>query len=248
MNALRYRLRNPRFHPSAILLATQLVGVILYAFVDADRGRALLSLFGLLVLVLVARAVERTPALTWVSILIGVPIVILIALELAFPDDLTILLVLSILLSAYYLYASYALVRYMFHDGIVTPDELYATGATFTVLAWGFAYIFLAVQTAWPGSFTGPGDPGAAQSWFALLFLSFTTLTSVGLSDILPVLSQARSAVMIEQVVGLMYVAIVISRVVALTVARQRFEGVRAVRSAPASPVAAGQPDVDEVG
>jgi hypothetical protein len=65
-------------------------------------------------------------------------------------------------------------------------------------------------------------DPGLPRTWFELLFLSFTNLTSVGLSDIIPVLANARSVVMIEQVVGLMYVAIVISRVVGLTVARQR--------------------------
>jgi hypothetical protein len=53
-----------------------------------------------------------------------------------------------------------------------------------------------------------------------LLFLSFTTLTSTGLSDVVPVLAQARSIVMIEQVAGLMYVAFVISRLVGLTLLR----------------------------
>ena len=55
-----------------------------------------------------------------------------------------------------------------------------------------------------------------------MLFLSFTNLTSVGLSDITPVLPHARSWVMIEQVAGLMYVALVISRIVGLTITRQR--------------------------
>ena len=50
-----------------------------------------------------------------------------------------------------------------------------------------------------------------------MLFLSFTNLTSVGLSDIVPVLPHARAAVMIEQVAGLMYVALAISRIVGLT-------------------------------
>ena len=39
-----------RRNPSAILLSVQLLGVILYPFVDAPGGRALLGLFGLLVL------------------------------------------------------------------------------------------------------------------------------------------------------------------------------------------------------
>ena len=42
-----------------------------------------------------------------------------------------------------YFYTGYALLRYMFADHVVTTDELYATGATFTVVAWGFAYVYL---------------------------------------------------------------------------------------------------------
>ena len=110
----------------------------------------------------------------------------------------------------------------MFLDRFVTNDELWATGATFTVVAWAFAYTFMAIQVIWPGSFIATIDPGGPRTWFEMLFLSFTTLTSVGLSDILPVLPQARSWVMIEQVAGLMYVALVVSRVVGLTIARQR--------------------------
>jgi len=41
-------------------------------------------------------------------------------------------------------------------------------------------------------------------------------LTSTGLSDITPVLPHARSFVMIEQVLGLMYVAFIVSRLVGL--------------------------------
>jgi hypothetical protein len=80
----------------------------------------------------------------------------------------------------------------------------------------------MAVQVIWPDSFTAAIAPDAPRTWFQLLFLSFTNLTSVGLSDIAPVLPQARSWVMIEQVAGLMYVALVISRVVGLTISRQR--------------------------
>ena len=97
-----------------------------------------------------------------------------------------------------------------------------AMGTTFTVIAWAFAHAFMAIQVLWPGSFTAAIDPEAPRTWFELLFLSFTNLTSVGLSDIVPVGGQARSVVMIEQVAGLMYIALVVSRIVGLTIARQR--------------------------
>ena len=53
-----------------------------------------------------------------------------------------------------------------------------------------------------------------------LLFLSFTTLTSTGLSDIVPVLPHARSFVMLEQIAGMLYLALVVPRMVALTTLR----------------------------
>jgi hypothetical protein len=55
-----------------------------------------------------------------------------------------------------------------------------------------------------------------------MLFLSFATLTSVGLSDVIPVLPHARSVAMVEQMAGVLYVAMIISRVVSLTVLHRR--------------------------
>jgi len=209
--------------PSAVLLAVQLIGVLLYPFMDGSPiGRAALSTFGLVVLFLAVRAVQATSTLRWVAILLGLPIVVLTVLEAIDPLNAPIVFASSVLHAVFYFYTSVALLRYLFLDRFVTRDELWATGATFTVVAWAFAYLFAAVQVVWPGSFTAIIGPDESRTWFELLFLSFTTLTSVGLSDIVPVLPHARSWVMIEQVCGLLYVALVISRIVGLTITRQR--------------------------
>ena len=188
---------------------------------ESPAGRAMLSLFALLVLMLAVWAVRSTPALLWVAVLLGLPVAALTVLEALNPTGRATVFWSSVLHAAFYLYTTYALLRYMFQDRRVTPDELYATGATFTVVAWAFAYLFLAVQVIWPGSFTNLTDPAASRTWLELLFLSFTNLTSVGLSDITPILPQARALVMIEQVAGLMYVALGISRIVGLTLQRE---------------------------
>jgi Ion channel len=209
--------------PSALLLGVQLFGVLLYPFMDdSPVGRAALSTFALVVLFLAVRAVRATPALTWIAVLLGLPIILLTILEVADPLNAQVILWSSVLHAVFYFYTTVALLRYLFVDRFVTTDELWATGATFTVVAWAFAYTFMAVQVIWPGSFSAAIAPDAPRTWFEMLFLSFTNLTSVGLSDITPVLAHARSWVMIEQVAGLMYVALVISRIVGLTITRQR--------------------------
>lgn len=64
------------------------------------------------------------------------------------------------------------------------------------------------------------GNPLDARAWFNMLFLSVTTMTSTGLSDIYPIRPHARSAVMIEQIVGMLYLALVVARMIALTVSK----------------------------
>jgi hypothetical protein len=216
-------LRGIRRHPSGVLLAVQLTGIVVYPFLgEQTAGRLVLQLFGLGVLVLAVMAVRSTPALTGVSVLLGVPVVVLTVLELQWQDNDVIALWSAVLHAAFYAYTAYALIRYMFNDDQITGDELIATGATFTVVAWGWAYAYVAVQLVWPGSFIAAQHPSDPRTWVELLFLSVTTLSSTGLSDVVPVLPHARSVVMLEQIAGMLYLAIVVARVTALTVAGRR--------------------------
>ena len=61
-----------------------------------------------------------------------------------------------------------------------------------------------------------------ARTWLELLFLSTTTMTSTGLSDVVPVKPLARSVVMVQQIAGMLYLAVAVSRIVGLTIARRR--------------------------
>ena len=47
-----------------------------------------------------------------------------------------------------------------------------------------------------------------------------TTLSSTGLSDIVPITPHTRSFVMLEQIAGMLYLALMVSRMVALTTLR----------------------------
>jgi len=214
-------LRAARRDPSAILLAVQLAGVLIYPFAeDTHAGRALFSLLGVLILILVVLAVRRSPALTWVSVLLGIPAAILLLIQaITGSDDL--LPYSSGFEAVIYFYAAGAMIAYMLGDHEITRDELFAIGATFTLLAWAFAYTFIVCQAIEPGSFSTATGAGGQRSWMELLFMSFTTLTSVGLSDISPVKPFARGLVMLEMAGGLAYVAMLVSRIVGLSVFRR---------------------------
>jgi hypothetical protein len=215
-------IRLARKEPSAVLLAAQLAGVLLYPFMEgSDAGRALFSVFGIAILGLVVLAVRDSPGLTWVGVLLAIPATVLLLIQAVTGDD-GLLPYSSALEAALYLYAAGALVAYMLADHEITRDELFAVGATFTLVAWAFAYVYTVCQAIAPGSFTAAVDPAGERSWMELLFLSFTTLSSTGLGDVIPVKPFARALVMIQQLAGLAYVAMVVSRLVGLTVMHRR--------------------------
>jgi hypothetical protein len=211
-----------RRQPSAVLLAAQLLGVLVYpAMEGSDVGRALFSVFGIAILGLVVLAVRSSPALTWVALYLGAPATILLLIQAVTQDD-ALLPYSSAFEAVLYFYAAGSLIVYMLEDHVITRDELFAVGATFTLVAWAFAYLFTVYQAIEPQSFTAAVEPNAARTWMELLFLSFTTLSSTGLGDVVPIKPFARSLVMIEQLAGVAYIAMVVSRLVGLTVMHGR--------------------------
>ena len=210
-----------RRHPSAGLLAAQLGGLLLYPWMEKSaQGRALFGAFGLLVLALALWVVRRTPWLNWVAALLAAPVIVLAVASLFSPRP-EFAIAIAVLEAAVYFYAAGSLITYMLQDTVATTDELFAAGATFTLLAWAFAYLFVVHQAISPGSFTAPVDPQAPRTWMELLYLSVMVLSSVGLSDIVPATPMARSLVMFEAFTGLMYMALVVSRLIGLAVSKR---------------------------
>jgi hypothetical protein len=210
-------LARTRRHPSAVLLGVQLGGLVLYPFVEnTDSGSTALSAFGIAVLVLTTGMVRRTPWLTWVSVCIALPAIALLAMQ-AFYGMGQLLWLSSMLEAAFYFYAAGSLIAYMLSDRHATTDEMFCAAATFTLLAWGFAYLFLFVQALQPGSFGAAVHPERARTWTELMYLSFALLSSTGIGDVIPLTVHTRALASLEMFVGVMYLAGIVSRMVGLT-------------------------------
>lgn len=211
-----------RRNPSAVLLAVQLLGLLLYPWMETStRGRALFGAFGFLVLGAALWVVRRSPWLSWIGILLALPVIALSIVTAIAPSPELVVWT-AALEAVFYFYATGSLIAYMWQDWVATTDELFAAGATFTLLAWAFAYAYVVCQALLPGSFTEAGDPSAMRTWMELLFFSVSVLSSVGLSDILPITPMARSIVMLESFAGIMYIALVVSRLVSMSPAERR--------------------------
>ncbi len=108
--------------------------------------------------------------------------------------------------------------RYVLRDDIMRLDELFAAGSLYAMLAFIFAYLYSMIEHILLGAFfiNENNNSYALFSWLKMLYLSLTCLTSVELGEITPVSDHARSFVMIQQLVGVLYLAIVISRLISM--------------------------------
>jgi len=100
----------------------------------------------------------------------------------------------------------------------VSTDTLFAAGCIYLVLGLWAGKLHLLLEMAAPGSYELGLPAGASIDDVdqALTYFSFVTLTTTGYGDVLPLTPAARSFASVEALMGQLYVAILIARLVGL--------------------------------
>lgn len=205
-----------RLLPSAWLLLLQFFILILSVVVNHSATyRTLTWVLGVLVLLIIAKVIRQTPMFTIIGLVFVGGAVFFSLLHLLGVQHVMIQVIAHAFEAAAYFSAAYGLLRYMFEDRYLTKDELFAAGAVFTLIAWGFAFLYNICQLLMPLSFQNPNITGL-QTWLDLLFLSFSLQSATGLSDLIPISASARVLAMLQMFCGVMYLALVVSRLIAL--------------------------------
>ena len=107
----------------------------------------------------------------------------------------------------------------VFEDGKVTIHRIIGSIVVYMLIAnvWAVVYYFLYVQL--PGSIQIPSAlTGQGMTPSIFLYFSYTTLSTTGYGDILPVHALTRTLAIIEQLIGVLYPVILIGRLVSLVV------------------------------
>lgn len=206
-----------RFSTAEFLVALVLLLIGAPIVDKIPHGRSIETVLLTLVLVSGVLAVGRSRrTLVWAAVLV-VPAVVGRWLnhflpELA-PAEISLVagLVFVIFLVVQFL-------RFILRAPQVNAEVMYAGISVYLLLglSWMFAYQLVARLV--PDSFafsTGPAS-SRAMDGFTAYYFSFVTLTTVGYGDITPVSNGARALAAMEAMTGTLYVAVLISRLVAL--------------------------------
>ena len=107
----------------------------------------------------------------------------------------------------------------MFREDPVTWSRMQGGVSAYLLLGLAWAYAFQLTELLHSGSFRFVTPPvNADQLSGKLIYLSFTTLTTVGFGDVTPVLPFARSLTIAEAVVGQLFPAILIGALVSMAI------------------------------
>ncbi|MET0277519.1 MAG: ion channel [Pseudorhodoplanes sp.] len=130
---------------------------------------------------------------------------------------------LMFLFAVFCFYTAAIILRHVLAFGPLYADRVHAALSVYILLAMAWAGAYGMIEVMAPGSFSipaefghNPSDPQGMNLLASMFHLSMATLTSTGYGDITPVAPFARSLAALEQLIGVFYIAVLISRLIGL--------------------------------
>lgn len=222
INATREALSHLFFQRCFWLFIALLVLVGMVSFVPgSDYGRQVLNVFNLFLLISTVAAVGRSSLSFVIALMLAVPAMWFQYIGLWQNSDSD--LVWSWFFSAtLYLITIIYLFRYVFQPKIMTQDKLFGAAAAFLLIGVLWAYLYAIIGFFDSQAYMIGGQPGRLNLADAI-YLSITVLTSTGFGDVTPLTRQARGVCMIEQITGVLFVAILIARLAGVYPPKESF-------------------------
>jgi Ion channel len=135
-----------------------------------------------------------------------------------------------VLLTLFLLYTTVTVLLRVFGEDPVTMDTLSAALCVYLLMGYLWGSLYGLMYLLAPGGFHLPmgWTPGKEQGIATdvpmnlMMYFSFTTLTTVGYGDVLPLSGAVRAAVILEAVLGHFYLAVLVARLIGLNIADTR--------------------------
>jgi Ion channel len=206
---------------SALLIAMLLLLVVEPFFSLRSFGRVAFDMMVAVVLIAAIWAVSQHRRLLGIGLLLAAPL--FLARLVLYVVDIHWLAVLWPLLAiAFFAFTAAVLLRQVLYDATVTVDTIAGSISVYLLLGVIWALIFSLVEAVHPGSFHVNGSPFEASGSVyhsqvpEFLYLSLITISTVGYGDIVPVTQPARMLAALEGVIGQLYLAVLIARLIGL--------------------------------
>lgn len=201
---------------SLFLLFTVLVVFIATPFVEHREGGEILVVANLY-LALVAAAVKLSEkrALRFLAVPLAIASMTFLWLNHMY-DAWALTLASYASLTVFIGLACVSMFLYLDRSGEIGSERIYVSVCLYLLMALGWFALYSLIDTIEPGSFAEAGVVLTGKiDASKILYFSLTTLTTLGLGDILAIRPAARMFASLEAAAGVLYIAITVARLVA---------------------------------
>jgi len=185
-----------------------------------SRALGMLIVFGILVF---GTFVASRSRLQWTICVILVILCLATQVLWLVTQDTRIEATMMSLFAIFCLYTAIVILRHVLGFGPLYADRVHAALSVYILLALAWAGAYAMLEIVQPGAFSipaafghNPAEPKGMNLLMTMFHFSMTTLTSTGYGDITPLAPFARSLSTLEQLIGVLYVAVLISRLIGL--------------------------------
>ena len=216
LEMVRRPLKFRRFSAVGLLIALALL-FFFFPFVEEVKGGDLIvSLLLSLVLLSAVLAVSDRKGVLLTALVLAIPAIAGRWINHFWPDVVrpAVFLTAALLLTAFVVVN---LLRFVLRAPSVNVEVLCASISAYLMLGLMWTMAYWLVDQLTPGAFSFNTNAGKqSMNGFNAFYFSFITLSTVGYGDITPVSRIARWLAAMEAMTGLLYVAVLIARLVAL--------------------------------
>lgn len=212
-------------HRLLILLITLLLLLIGFPFVHYIHSDyfALMEFFFSMILIVGIYIVSTNRQILTVAIILAMLTFTVIAFNLLIRSRGVMIFGLTLEI-AYFILTTTVIISHVLNYKRVTADKIYGAICGYLLIGIIWAMIYTLLENSFPGSFYfahgltsyQPGLLNYPHYFSHFLYLSFVTLSTLGYGDITPISSAGRILCSFEAVVGQLYVAVLIARLVGL--------------------------------
>lgn len=103
------------------------------------------------------------------------------------------------------------LVEYIFVTEKVSRDVIFSASTIYLILGNAFTALYMIIHTLDPRAFAS-STMDTPLPWQRMIYFSYSTLTTLGYGDVIPVSPWAQSVSSLEAMLGLLYIAIILGR------------------------------------
>ena len=181
-------------------------------------GQDIFSIVTILMLILSIKSLKTER--TWKGAVYALVVffIILTVLGKIFDHQLNVYLTLAILLMFFIGSFSTAAKQVLF-VGDIDGNKIIGSLSLYILLGLIWAVIYLLLLVMDPTAFSGVEAGNWQQSFSRVAYYSFVTLTTLGYGDILPTNHVAEFFVYLEAIIGVFYMAIIVSSLISLRLA-----------------------------